>query len=69
MASEEHDRHVREMYQGEPMTKDEYHAAVEELCGHCECGSQFRFEASARCPACRSADHRADPEGEFICYD
>jgi hypothetical protein len=70
VVSAERDRHVRKTYTGDPMTDDEYHAAVEELCGRCDCGGgQFRFDAAPRCPACRSADHRADPEGEFIFYD
>ena len=69
MASAEHDRHVRETYQGEPMTEEEYHVAVEELCGRCDCGGQFRLDAPARCPRCRSADYRLDPKGEFIYYD
>ncbi|MEI6499809.1 MAG: hypothetical protein WCP21_02155 [Armatimonadota bacterium] len=69
MATDEHDRKVRETYKGKPMTRDEYHAAVEELCGKCDCGGQFRLDAPARCPRCRSENHRQDPEGGFICYD
>lgn len=69
MASAEHDRRVRETFPGEPMTEEEYHAAVEELCGTCDCGGHFRFDAPARCPRCHSTDRREDPEGSFICYD
>lgn len=69
MASAEHDRRVRETYPGTPMAEGEYHAAVEELCGKCDCGGHFRFKASARCPKCRSADHRADPSGPHLMYD
>jgi len=69
MATAEHDRRVRETYHGEPVARDEYEAAVEELCGECECGGRFRFDAPPRCPSCRSTDVRRDPEGQSICYD
>ena len=69
MASAEHDRRVREAYRGEPMTEEDYHAAVEELCGTCDCGGQFRFDALARCPRCRSSAHQRDPKGSLTFYD
>lgn len=69
VATAEHDRRVKEAYAGEPMGRDEYERAVEQLCGACECGGRFRFDAPARCPVCRSADWRRDLEGSFICYD
>ena len=65
----EHDRHIQQTYPGEPMDRDEYEAAVEQLCGQCECGGAYRFDAPPRCPECRSANLRKDPEARRICYD
>jgi hypothetical protein len=41
---------------GEPLGEDEYHAAVENHAGICDCGGSYRFNAQPRCPACRSAN-------------
>jgi hypothetical protein len=60
-ASREHDRSVRENYQGEPIPEDEYHRQVESIAGSCHCGGHFRFDAPLRCPTCRSANVREGP--------
>lgn len=39
---------------GEPLGDDEYHVAVEQHAGACECGGNYRFDAPRRCPVCRS---------------
>jgi hypothetical protein len=69
MATADHDLHVEKHYRGEPITEAEYHRIVEDLCGECECGGSFRFDAPARCPECGSADHRRDPEAGVVMYD
>jgi DNA-directed RNA polymerase subunit RPC12/RpoP len=35
----------------------------------CECGGTFKVDAPARCPKCRSAKLKRDPEGPCIDYD
>lgn len=65
----EHDRRVRETYAGEPMSEEEYHAAVEELCGKCDCGGWFRFDAPPRCPRCRTPYQKTGREGVDVFYD
>ena len=35
----------------------------------CRCGGEFRVDARARCPKCRSTDWEADPTGEIVMYD
>ena len=39
---------------GEPLSRDEYHAAAEATLAPCSCGGRFRYDAPARCPNCRS---------------
>ena len=66
-ASAEHDRIVRETYLGEPLSEDNYHEAVESIAGHCRCRGKYTFDASPRCPKCRSLDLE---EGEAtLMYD
>ncbi len=69
MATAEHDRRVQEHYPGEPISEEKYHRIVEDLCGECDCAGGFRFDAPPRCPECRSADYRKDPDGQEIFYD
>lgn len=69
MASAEHDRQVRQKYPGEPMTEEEYHAAVEQICGSCDCGGQFRLDAPPRCPRCRTPYQKTGREGIDVFYD
>lgn len=69
LASAEHDRHVRENYPGEPMGEEEYHGAVEEICGRCDCGGRFRFDAPPRCPKCRTAYEKTGGERPDVLYD
>jgi hypothetical protein len=67
VASSEGDDLVRKSYPGEPMTEEQYHQAVEQQAGNCECGGRFAFDAPLRCPQCRSTDIE---EGEIlIMYD
>ncbi len=67
LASEEHDRDVRENYPGEPISEEEYHRQVEAIAGACHCGGHFRFKAPLRCPNCRSANVRKGKT--LFCYD
>lgn len=41
----------------------------ERLAGRCPCGGQFRLDAPARCPKCRSDEYQSDPEGYQVMYD
>jgi hypothetical protein len=53
--SSEADKIARESYPGEPISKEQYHKAVESLAGKCQCDGQFTFNAPVRCPRCRSS--------------
>jgi hypothetical protein len=55
IASSEADETVRASYPGDPITEDQYHQAVEQLTGACQCGGRFKFDAPIRCPQCRSS--------------
>ena len=48
------DQMIQEEHPGEPLTLDAYHAAVEATLDPCTCGGRFRYDASSRCPNCRS---------------
>ena len=48
-------RYVREHLDIEPMSREEYFAAVKQAAGMCDCGGKLSFEALARCPKCGSA--------------
>ena len=67
MATADHDRHVQEHYEGEPLSREDYRRAVEDFAGKCNCGGRFRFETEMRCPECRSTNH-AQPQMEVL-YD
>ena len=63
------DRRIREQYPGEPLSEAEYHAAVEASLKPCKCGGRFRYDASGRCPSCRSTAEMwdGDESGPTIC--
>lgn len=65
--SAEHDRHVREHVDVEPISESDYQAAIEELAGSCDCGGNFTFDAPSRCPACRSTHIEVHPP--TVMYD
>jgi hypothetical protein len=64
--AEQH-RHVRDHVDVEPLSSEEYFAAVEVAAGQCDCGGKLSFDAPARCPECRSTRYRES--GPPICYD
>ena len=41
LASAEHDRIIREIFPGPPLTEQEYRRKVEDLAGYCACGGKF----------------------------
>ena len=67
----EMDRRIQREYQGEPLTQAEYQAAAEATIDACSCGGHFRYDAEARCPACRSTSEQwnRDPEASRMLYD
>jgi hypothetical protein len=69
MATRGHDEWVKKNYPGEPLSDAEYHSAVEEIVGSCQCGGSYRFDAPPRCPKCRSTELDDDPSGAHILYD
>lgn len=71
MTTAERDRRIREEYPGKPLSKTEYHAAVEANLKPCKCGGRFRYDAAPRCPSCRSAAEMwdADETGQRGCFD
>ncbi len=54
VARMEMDRRIQQDYPGEPLSRDEYHAAAEATLDACLCGGRFIYDAPARCPNCRS---------------
>ncbi|MFA8435751.1 MAG: hypothetical protein ACEPOZ_14635 [Marinifilaceae bacterium] len=67
VATMEQDKYIRENYQGKAISLEEYHSKIERLCGQCQCGGQFRFNAQPRCPECKSTEIE---EGEkTLLYD
>jgi hypothetical protein len=56
------DRRIQQEYPGEPLSRDEYHAAAEATLDPCACGGQFRYDAPARCPDCRSTGEMWDTD-------
>jgi hypothetical protein len=65
------DREIQAHYPGEPLTRDQYHAAAEATLGPCSCGGRFRYDAPARCPECRSTSEMWDPDptAQSVLYD
>ena len=58
VARMEMDRRIQREYSGEPISRDDYHAAAEATLEPCACGGQFRYDARARCPECRSTSEQ-----------
>lgn len=58
MATADHDRQVQGDVLIDAITEAEYHHEVEEAVGPCLCGGTFSFDASLRCPKCRSINVR-----------
>ncbi len=69
VAIAERDAAIRDAYEGEPLTAEEYHAAVEGHSGGCRCGGSFRFDAPARCPRCGSIRATGTVDGINTMYD
>ena len=67
--SSKEDENIRKNYPGEPITAEEYHKKIENLAGTCKCGGQYKFDAPSRCPNCKSANIKRDPDGRTIFYD
>jgi hypothetical protein len=65
------DRYIQEHYPGEPLSRDEYHAAAEGTLDPCPCGGRFRYAAPPRCPTCRSTSEQweKDPRAGWMFYD
>lgn len=55
VATYEHDKHVQEHVDVEPLSEDEYHLGVEKVAGKCRCRGKYVFDAPPRCPKCHSA--------------
>ena len=62
MARAAFDRHIQQTYPGEPLSKAEYHAAVEATLDPCRCGGRYRYDAPPRCPSCRSTPDQWDED-------
>ena len=56
----ESDARIQRDYPGEPLSEEEYHAAVEGTLERCACGGRFRYDAPPRCPSCRSTKEQWD---------
>jgi hypothetical protein len=62
------DKQIKDNYPGEPMSEEEYHAAVEQIAGGCGCGGSYKFDAPPRCPKCKSIELEYDAEPSIM-YD
>lgn len=62
VGTSEHDKHVREHVDVEPISEHEYHRGVEKIAGKCRCRGKYVFDAPPRCPKCHSANIK---EGEI----
>ena len=71
IARAEMDRRIQANYPGEPLSRDEYHAAAEATLDPCDCGGRFKYDAPLRCPTCRSTKELwvRDPEVGGMFYD
>jgi hypothetical protein len=69
VARTELDEDIRTSFEGQPLTRAEYEAAVEALVGSCACGGDFRYAAPARCPGCGSTEERWSEPSEILLYD
>lgn len=65
------DRQIQREYPGDPIGREEYHAAAEATLEPCACGGIFRYDAAPRCPECRSLPEQwaHDPKGRTMVYD
>ena len=65
------DRRIQREYPGEPLSRDEYHAAAEATLDPCPCGGRFRYGAPPRCPKCGSTSEmwERDPAASLVHYD
>ena len=66
VARAEMDRRIQDEYPGKPLSRKQYHAAVEGDLAPCACGGRFRYDAPPRCPKCRSTPDRWDPSKRQI---
>ena len=71
MARAAMDRRIQAEYPGRPLTRAEYRSAAEARVNQCDCGGDYRYDAPARCPGCRSTDEHwdEDPNGVRMCID
>jgi len=69
LASAEHDRIIREIFPGPPLSEQDYRRKVEELAGFCSCGGRFTFEAPPHCPECGSTHFQPKEGTETLLYD
>jgi hypothetical protein len=58
------DRQVQSGYPGEPLTRDEYRAAVESMLEPCDCGGRFRYAGPPRCPVCRATSEQWERDAD-----
>lgn len=71
VARSDMDRRIQAEYPGEPLSRAEYRAAAEATLDPCSCGGRFRYDASPRCPTCRSTSElwERDPKAPSALYD
>ena len=60
------DEWIKEDYDGEPISEEEYYRGVEEFAGGCDCKGEYRMEAPPRCPKCYSSNIEGDEGSEFF---
>ena len=65
------DRRIQQEYPGEPLSRDDYHAAAEGTLDPCPCGGRFLYDAPPRCPTCASTSEMwaPNPKASRVHYD
>ena len=69
IATMNHDKHIQDHYEGEPISEEEYESLIEKKFRKCKCGGRFKFDAKSRCPVCGSDQYIDGPDECRDFYD
>jgi hypothetical protein len=50
----EFDENIQKNAEIEPISEKEYHRAIDDYAGKCDCGGKYKMKTIPRCPKCRS---------------
>jgi len=60
------DEWIKEDYDGEPISEEEYYRGVEAFAGRCDCKGAYKMEAPPRCPKCHSSNIEEGKSSESL---